>query len=218
MRISWRRPASFGTGNGTKFIVDAENECALPQGRPPRGGQSFTDALNNWLDKPTAMVQLMVKVYEVKGHQRWRAGAGTISPGRNGPWRPTCLRPAPFAEHAGFHNTERARHRATGKPGPPACPGNSLSAHGSNLAWQYDVSSAFFDFLAVKGKARVLNSMKLAALNTRPASLTAGDQILYYAVKTDDDSKGGVRDTGQPFPGQRQAGRGRNGQSARQQG
>jgi type II secretory pathway component GspD/PulD (secretin) len=46
------------------------------------------------------------------------------------------------------------------------------------------MSSEFFDFLQSKGKAKVLDQVKLAALNGRLATLSAGDQVLYYAVST----------------------------------
>jgi hypothetical protein len=47
----------------------------------------------------------------------------------------------------------------------------------------------------------VLTKAKLAALNTRTARITAGDQILYYAVQTSDPN--GFRNPGEPFSANR---------------
>jgi hypothetical protein len=68
---------------------------------------------------------------------------------------------------------------------------------GSNFSMTYDMHSAFLDYLTVRGKARALNSARVAALSNRPATLTAGDQILYYAVAGSDPS--GVRPPNQIF-------------------
>ena len=183
---------SFSTGNGQTFIVDPE-ENALFLKDAPSGGDSFQEALTQWLDVPTAMLDLVVKVYEIDAINDTQLGLDYMA-WRNGPGADLFALGA-FAEHGSIKRVENVA--------VPALPRNNFTASGYNYAFRYDVPSAFFDFLAVKGKARVLNEMKLAALNTRPAELVAGDQVLYYAVRTSDPS--GIRNTGEPF----QANRGR---------
>jgi type II secretory pathway component GspD/PulD (secretin) len=133
------------------------------------------------------MLDLVVKVYEIDSINDTQIGLDYMA-WKNGPGA-NLFAAGAFAEHGSI---KRAENVAT-----PALPRNNFTATGYNYAFRYDVPSAFFDFLAVKGKARVLNEAKLAALNTRPAELTAGDQVLYYAVVTEDPS--GIRDTGKPF-------------------
>lgn len=183
---------SFSTGNGQTFIVDPE-ENALFLKDAPSAGESFREALTQWLDVPTAMLDLSVKVYEIDAINDTQLGLDYMA-WRNGPGADLFALGA-YAEHGSIKRVKNVD--------VPALPRNNFTASGYNYAFRYDVPSAFFDFLAVKGKARVLNEAKIAALNTRTAELTAGDQVLYYAVRTSDPS--GVRNTGEPF----QANRGR---------
>ena len=184
---------SFSTRNGNTLIADPE-ENALYWEDAPSGGKALDAALNEWLDMPTAMVELVVKVYELDATNDAAIGLDYLA-WKNGPGA-NLFAVGASAEHGGLGRQENSSFDPIGT-GAQGLPKNNFTANGYNYAFRYDVSSAFFDFLAVKGKARVLNSMKLAALNTRPASLSAGDQILYYAVKTSDPS--GIRDTENPF-------------------
>lgn len=184
---------SFNTGDEAKLIADPE-ENALYYEDAPSGSQSVSDSLTQWLDVPTAMLEMVVKIYEVDATNDTAIGLDYTA-WKNGPGA-NLFATGAFAEHGSLGHTENPQFDPIGS-GASGVPKDNFSARGYNYAFRYDVPSSFFDFLVVKGKARVMNEMKLAALNTRPASLSAGDQVLYYAVETSDPS--GIRNSGAPF-------------------
>jgi general secretion pathway protein D len=65
---------------------------------------------------------------------------------------------------------------------------------GRNVSWFLNVPAAFFDFLVVKGKARVMSSAKVGARNHTTATLNATDSIIYYKANQPDSSNNGERD------------------------
>jgi type II secretory pathway component GspD/PulD (secretin) len=178
--------ASFSTGNGSLLLTDPQTN-ALYWEDAPSGSQALDAALTDWYDVPTAMVQLLVKVYELDAYNDGTIGLDYTA------WKNTLGRDlfAVGAYSEAGHVNDVGPYDISGN-GVAGLPRKSFSASGYNYAYNYAVSSEFFDFLATKGKAKVLNQAKLATLNTYPASLGAGDQILYYAVKTTPSS--GVRD------------------------
>ena len=186
---------SYTTQDGNKFIVDPE-ENALFVKDAPSGGKSFEAALDNSLDVPTAMLELKVTLYELDATNDATVGLDYMA-WKNGPGANLFALGA-YAEHGGMGHQENPVMDPIGT-GASALPRNNFTATGYNYAYSLNVPSAFFDFLAAKGKARVLNSVKLVALNTQPAVLTTGDQLLYYAVRTTDPANGGIRNTNTPF-------------------
>ncbi len=189
--------ASYSTQNGTITICDPETN-ALYYEDAPSAAEAAVTALINYLDVPTPMVQLNVRIYELDARNDADIGLDYIA-WKNGPGANLFALGA-FAEAGNVGNLDVLPGGLV--PAPtynPALglPGQRLRAHGYNAASQYAVSSAFFDFLQVKGKARLLNEARLAALSTYPARLTAGDQVLYYHVEN--DPAGGVRATGEVF-------------------
>ena len=190
--------ASFSTGNGNTFLVDPENN-ALYYEDAPSGTGTLDAVLTDFLDVPTAMVQLAVKVYEVDAYNDGTIGLDYIA-WKNGPGR-NLFAVGAYSEYASFGDYATnavIEPLGTGANGAGSfasgLPRNNLDASGYNYAVNYNVPSAYFDFLQTKGKARILNQAKLAALNTWPASISAGDQILYYPVSSSDPS--GIRDSG----------------------
>lgn len=178
------------TGNGDTVIIDPEQNAVYIEDAPS-GTEYLLAALEEKLDKPTPQVLASVNVYEVDGTNNARLGNDYIA-WKNGPGSNL------FAIGA-FYERGRTEIRSDDfHPNvAPIPPHNDFSAKGYNYAFNFEHSSAFFDFLVANGKAKVLTKAKLAALNTRTARITAGDQILYYAVQN--DSEDGFRDEGDPF-------------------
>ncbi len=202
--------SSFSTGNGSDFLFDTWAN-ALWWADAPSGAHTLDNALTDWLDVPTAMASVTVKIYELDAYNDGTIGLDYIA-WKNGPGA-NLFAVGAFSEYAGVDRATNLFANAGDVLNPGAiapnaatinqgalglAQGNSirnnLSADGYNYAYRYEVDSSFFDFLATKGKARVHNRAKLAMLNTRPASLSAGDQILYYAAQSSAPS--GIRNSG----------------------
>lgn len=189
--------ASYSTLNGTVTIADPEVN-ALFYMDTKSAADVAVKALDDYLDVPTPMVEVVVKIYELDSNNDAQVGQDYIA-WKNGPGA-NLFAVGAYAESA---SVEHVKSLDGALVVPPTysgdamnVPGRRIRAEGYNAAYQYAVSSAFFDFLQVKGKARLLNQVKLAAMNTETAELTAGDQVLYYKTTVTDDAKGGVRDTG----------------------
>jgi type II secretory pathway component GspD/PulD (secretin) len=135
------------------------------------------------IDVPPPQVMIEVAVYEVNVDNEAKIGLDYVS-WKNGPGRN-------LAAFGAYYDT--------GSGGTMGVPGHGFRASGANAAWFLDVPSAFFDFLVVKGKARVMTSAKLAARNLIPASLTSGDTILYYHTRVGSSANAGIRPTGLPL-------------------
>ena len=198
--------ASFSTGNGSDFLFDTWAN-ALWWADAPSGAHTLDNALTDWLDVPTHMASVTVKIYELDAYNDGTIGLDYIA-WKNGPGA-NLFAVGAFSEYASFGRATPGLPAGAALPNPAsidqgalglvqgASLRNNLSASGYNYAYRYEVDSSFFDFLATKGKARVLNRAKLAMLDSHPASLSAGDQILYYAAQTSDPS--GIRDSGAFF-------------------
>jgi len=133
-------------------------------------------------DQRPPQVMIEVAVYEVYVDNESKLGLDYVA-WKNGPGRNL------FAVGA-FAERERIYDQRSGNPlfnsgtgGTYGLPGHGFRARGNNSAYFLDVPSAFFDYLAVKGKARVMTAAKLATRNLVPAVLTCGDTILYYETR-----------------------------------
>lgn len=189
--------ASYSTNDGTVTIADPEVN-ALFYMDSKSAADAALEALPSFLDVPTPMVEMVVKVYEIDSNNDATIGQDYIA-WKNGPGA-NLFAVGAFAESASI---DRVKNLNGSIVVPPAysgdalgVPGRRIRSEGYNAAYQYATSAAFFDFLQVKGKARLLNQVKLAALNTKLAEMTAGDQVLYYKTTVANDAKDGVRDTG----------------------
>lgn len=189
--------AIYLTNNESIIITDPEQNAVFIQDGP--SGADYLDlALTDKLDTPTPQAVLTTKVYDLNLKNNSRIGLDYIA-WKNGPGSRLFAFGA-FNETGGTH----LRHGnpallldSNGINNIPSTNGGrkqSFDASGNNFAYTYEVSSAFFDFLATRGKARVLSSGTVAALNSRSASITAGDQILFYPVSASDPS--GIRPQG----------------------
>ncbi|MBI3734894.1 hypothetical protein HY256_00055 [Candidatus Sumerlaeota bacterium] len=184
------------TDNESLVIVDSEQNAVFIQDTPS-GAEYLDKAITEKLDVPTPEALLNTKIYELDLKNNARIGLDFIA-WKNGPGADLFAFGA-FAEHGRVDLRHGSGSTMTGDNGLGALdlPRSSFEVTGYNFAYRYDLPSAFFDYLAVRGKAKVLNSAKIAALNTRTANITAGDEILYYPVQTSDPS--GVRPRGNAF-------------------
>ncbi len=163
-------------GTGSLFIQDA-----------PSGLVAALEAIANDLDRPTKQVQLRVKVYELDVSNDATLGLDYTS-WKNGPGR-NLFAAGVFSDYYDHSGDD---------PGiiGGGLPTQRIHRDGSNFAYMYDVPSAFFDFLVVKGKARVLTEPKVVVRNTETAVFRAGEDILYYLVQTGDNDLAGLRPDG----------------------
>lgn len=178
------------TVNGDEIIIDPEQNAVFIEDAPS-GTEWLLAALEEELDLPTPQVLASVNVYEVDGTNNARLGNDYIA-WKNGPGQNLFAFGA-FWEDGETDVFNGPFNSSTGKVAPTV--NGDFDAEGYNFAFNFEHSSAFFDFLVQEGQAEVLTKAKLAALNTRTARITAGDQLLYYAVQTTDVN--GVRSS--PF-------------------
>jgi len=162
---------------------------------------SKLDDVKRWLpeiDVPPPQVMVEVTVYEVAVDNGSKLGLDYVN-WKNGPGR-NLFAAGLFGEKEKVHSLDNASPLLdTGTGGTYGLPGHEFSTSGANFAWFLDVPSAFFDFLVVKGKARVMTSAKIAARNLIPASLSVGDTILYYQTLNGPAPTAGTRPEGLPL-------------------
>lgn len=175
------------TANGDEVIIDPEQNAIYIEDAPS-GTEWLLAALEEKLDYATPQVLASVNVYEVDGTNNARLGNDYIA-WKNGPGQNL------FAIGAFWEDLDNDVDNGPFVGNQVSL--NNYESEGYNYAFNFEHSSAFFDFLVAEGQAEVLTKAKLAALNTRTARITAGDQLLYYAVQTTDVN--GRRSLGNPF-------------------
>lgn len=183
--------AIYLTDNGANVIVDPEQNAVFYQDAP--SGSDYLDAaLTSTLDKPTPQAVLNTKIYEMDMSNNARIGLDYIA-WKNGPGANLFAFGA-FNEVGSVNFRDGATAILDNSNGIGSIPDRhtpqtgrlkgDFRSNGDNFAYRYEMNSAFFDYLVTKGKARNLNSAKVAALNTRSATISAADQVLYYQVQT----------------------------------
>lgn len=200
--------AVYLTGNESKIIVDPEQNAIYIEDAPS-GADYLDEAITEKLDRPTPQAVMNVRLWELATSNNTRIGLDYVA-WRNGIGAPLFSLGA-FNErgrvslregNSGFLNNASGIPLGSSDSVIPGDGSNSartrslrgdFNAQGYNFAWRYEFNSAYFDYLASRGKARVLTRAKLAALNTRTAHLSAVDQILFYRVNTDSPLPSGVR-------------------------
>jgi type II secretory pathway component GspD/PulD (secretin) len=157
--------------------------------------------VQNWLkyiDAPPPQVMVEATVYEVQVDNESKIGLDYVA-WKNGPGR-NAVAVGAFYESEKWNELDNANALLNSGAGNVyGLPGHKWRARGHNVAWFLDVPSAFFDFLVVKGKARVMTSAKVAARNLIPARLFAGDTILYYETCNGPAPRAGVRPQNLPL-------------------
>lgn len=149
------------------FLNDAEINSFFIQGSPS-GIEAIMNAAAEY-DVPTAQVQVAAKIYEVNVTNDLALGLD-FQAWKNGPGQSF------FALGAdGFSGNATLADGVGGRVNM-----NWVQSHAT--AYSMDYPSEFFDFLSVKGKARVMTDMRVSALNGVAAEFRAIDEILYYPV------------------------------------
>ena len=144
----------------------------------PGGGKLLEDTLRDELDKPLRQVEMGVKVYEVDVNRDGTLGLD-FQAWKNGPGKGLFS-----FRYDGA--TIAFRDRYTDANGE-----HVVSAKGSyqNRSSRFygDYPSAFFDFLAAKGKAQTLTDTKILAFSGQKATVVATDEVQFHqAVDTRD--------------------------------
>ena len=127
------------------------------------------------LDCPTPQVRMQLTMYEVSMQNDGRLGLD-FQAWKNGPGRNL------FAVGAFIENESASTLTNTTRLLPTGLAANTTNAKGANFAMQYDVPSAFFDFLVSRGKAQISAETKVAVLHNNAATLQTTDTIFYHAV------------------------------------
>lgn len=114
-------------------------------------------------DVPTAQASIAARIYEVDASNDAALGLDFMS-WKNGPGQTL------------FTEGKAQSHIKT--------PTNSIKESSRISAYSVEYPSEFFDFLLVKGKARILNESQVTALNGVAAEFRTTEEILYYPVTT----------------------------------
>ncbi len=182
--------AMEGTANAL-LIPDPQLNAWFVQDTPS-GFDRIANAVIATYDQPTPQIEALLTVYELDLSDDGRLGLDYVS-WKNGPGRNL------FAAGAFFQREKIDSLEGTTSPlfnsgnGTSGLPGREWESGGRNIAYFYDVPSAYFQYLVSKGLARVLTSSKLVALNRNLASLSVGESILFYKVNDGGDLRGGSR-------------------------
>lgn len=185
------------TGDGSRVIVDPEQNALFIEDAPS-GAEYLDTALAERLDVPTEQVLLNVNVYELAASNNARIGTDYVA-WKNGPGAPLFAIGA-FAERGRIDVRNGGDALLDGTNGFASLlplGEDDFDNDGTNFAFRFETHSGFFDYLTVRGQAELLTSAKLAIINTRFAEIEAEDEVLYYAVQTNDPS--GIRPAGEPF-------------------
>lgn len=184
-------------GSSGDVVPDPEvNRCLIYAVPSKVEGYKIT---RPWIDVPPPQVMVEATIYEVAAENESKIGLDYVA-WKNGPGR-NLFAAGAFSERERITSLDSANPLLnTGVPGGTwGLPGHGFRASGNNFAWFLDVPAAFFDFLVVKGKARVMTSAKLCTRNLYTASLSAGDAILYYNTRVGPAPNAGIRPANLPL-------------------
>lgn len=130
----------------------------------PSGTENAQEFLEQELDVPTPQVELQLKIYEVDTDNNGVIGLDYID-WKNGPGAILA---------SGYARGERFDGELS-----------SGDAYYNDRAYgggyYLDYPSAYFDFLVVKNKARIVKQTTLTALTNNPASIERNEQYLYFS-------------------------------------
>lgn len=145
-------------------------------------------------DQPPPQALLQFKIYEVDTTNDLKLGVDWIA-WKNGPGR--SLFEAIFAGQESHHRYENATGHFDPNLGAFTIFNNGAeSFHREStqylLSANYLLTSAYLDFLRVKGKARVLAQPEIFTFSHRPATWSSADQFLSFDVTPDDPGARGL--------------------------
>ena len=176
------------------FTIDPETNCILSVGAP-----SNVDAIAGGLevlDHATPQARVEVAVYEVALQNDTAVGLDYMA-WKNGPGR-NLFAVGAFAEHGRVEQVNGNTELVIGdQSGLLGLPGQRAQSYGSNVAYRLNVSSAYFDYLASKGKARVVNKASVAAMSDTTFEVKSVDRVLFTETHVGEGS--GVREPNEPL-------------------
>jgi len=174
-----------GTGADNNVNVDAANDAALFIGEPYRG-RRYAEAAAQ-VDRPIPQLILEAAVYEIEVSRALRLGLDYIG-WKNGPGRNLFECIAWGADYE-----QRARHMTSVYdpfvPARTAVAGTQTiegDGRGRYCSWNYLVHSAWADFLAGTGRARLVTRGKVLVKNGETGTLSAVDEVLHFLVSTNE--------------------------------
>ncbi|MCX7046337.1 MAG: hypothetical protein NTX50_12735 [Candidatus Sumerlaeota bacterium] len=150
----------YYAGSSALLVNDVETNSIHFQDAPV-GSESLAKTLKEELDQPLTQVEVAVKIYEVAVSSDGAMGLD-FEAWKNGPGKVL------------YQLANKARHIAYTRSD------GSISANTNAQGFYLDYPTAFFDFLTEKGKAKILSSVKVMAMNKAQAQVVAGDRILFY--------------------------------------
>ncbi len=184
--LSYRDPVSIApvvasllSTSGT-VIADRATGSVFVEDAP--GAVNFAmDRVVNEVDLATRQVLVSARVYEIDLNNDGTIGLDYHA-WKNGPGR-NLFSIGAFGE---AFNADVSDGPSPISPGfdVNGIPGSSFSNYGYTAAYHYQVSSAYFDYLVTRGRARVLTSPKATVLNTETAHFSTGEQILFYLAES----------------------------------
>ena len=203
VELKHRDPADTGFVNAVlanmtptgKAIVDRARGALFLDDAPSgvEGAMAYMDAM----DVPTQQVLVSATIYEID-----LTNDGTIGldfhAWKNGPGRNLAAFGVfnEYYKSTGLENSPQAFNPGVATYG---LPGQRLNNEGWNVAYNYTVPSAYFDFLVVKGKGRVLTAPRAMVRNGEAATFFTGEQILYYQTQLGAAPTAGARPADLPL-------------------
>jgi type II secretory pathway component GspD/PulD (secretin) len=133
------------------------------------------------LDLPTAQIRLDMTLYEVDLMNDGALGLD-FHAWKNGPGR-SLFAVGAFGEREQIRGLGDAEPLFNSGANTNDLPNHTFHSYGANAAVLLDMPSAYFDFLAAKGKAKVKARSNVTVLHGSTATLQTGDIILYYSVE-----------------------------------
>lgn len=139
----------------------------------PSGGDYAVKYLDEYLDTPTPVVDIRVKIFEIDVNNDGTFGLD-YEDYKNGPYQNMLVgvynhQALDVGHHSDSSNAPKDRadmYRRT-------------NAQYGLIDFQYP--SAYFDMLVEKGKARVVTETMLSTSSNKAANLFTGEQVLYYS-------------------------------------
>lgn len=164
----------------TDMLPDAETNGAVVLG-PPSGVNAALEFCKGY-DVPTPEVSIELRVYEIDADNDRALGLDYLA-WKNGPGRALFSFGA-FAESekidygSGVGNGQQFDSGA----GTMGLPHRRMGNHGTNASYYVNVPSAFFDFLTVKGTAKILTSGKVSSMSGLPAVFRSVEKIPFLRI------------------------------------
>lgn len=186
--------ASNYAGEGVTQI-DATSQAITRRDEPYRVEEYFKGAAAHDVPPPQALFKF--NIYEITSSNDYLVGVDWVA-WKNGPGRSL------FELILGGQWSHNQFDNATGNfdPNLGAFTVNNLGEHGRHLdvdqyllSANYLLTSAYLDFLRVKGKARVVASPEIFALTHRTATWSSVDQFLSYEVTPNAPDAFGIKPT-----------------------